>query len=163
MKKIILSVLGIFVPKMSFAMCPICTIAVGSGVGLARYIGIDDVVTGIWVGALLASTSMWIVVWLTKKHWSFKYQTPVIYGLMYGSTLWVLRVKEIMFGLPNLFMGIDKIFFGLLVGTIVFLVPALSYKARKDRGGMALFPFEKVVVPVSSVTIVSIIFYFLTK
>ncbi len=32
------------------AICPICTIAVGAGVGFSRYLGIDDTIAGLWIG-----------------------------------------------------------------------------------------------------------------
>jgi hypothetical protein len=34
-------------------VCPVCTIAVAGGVGLCRYLGIDDLISGSWIGALL--------------------------------------------------------------------------------------------------------------
>jgi hypothetical protein len=36
-------------------VCPVCTIAVAGGVGLCRYLGIDDLISGAWIGALLFS------------------------------------------------------------------------------------------------------------
>lgn len=34
--------------KKALAVCPICTVAVGAGVGLSRCLGIDDSITGLW-------------------------------------------------------------------------------------------------------------------
>jgi hypothetical protein len=36
-----------FLPFMAKAVCPVCTIAIASGVGLCRYLGIDDLVSGL--------------------------------------------------------------------------------------------------------------------
>jgi len=36
-------------------MCPVCTIAVTAGVGLSRWLGVDDLISGLWVGGLLVS------------------------------------------------------------------------------------------------------------
>ena len=60
MKKIIVFALSIFglnllFAKQALAVCPICTIAVGAGVGLSRYFGVDDAITGLWVGGLIVS------------------------------------------------------------------------------------------------------------
>lgn len=33
------------------AVCPVCTVAVGTGVGLSRWLGVDDTITGLWLGA----------------------------------------------------------------------------------------------------------------
>jgi len=35
------------IPNFVFAQCPVCTVAIGVGVGLCRYLGIDDLITGI--------------------------------------------------------------------------------------------------------------------
>jgi len=53
MKKILisfLSVLVIFNTNQVFAVCPVCTVAAGAGVGLSRWLGIDDIIIGLWVG-----------------------------------------------------------------------------------------------------------------
>lgn len=43
------------------AVCPVCTVAVGAGVGFSRYLGIDDTIAGLWIGALIVSVSMWTI------------------------------------------------------------------------------------------------------
>jgi hypothetical protein len=43
---------GLFFAETASAICPLCTIAVGAGVGLSRWIGVDDAVTGLWIGGL---------------------------------------------------------------------------------------------------------------
>jgi hypothetical protein len=35
------------VPNFVLAQCPVCTVAIGVGVGLCRYLGIDDLITGL--------------------------------------------------------------------------------------------------------------------
>ena len=37
------------------AICPLCTFAVGAGIGLTQYLGIDDVITGLWIGGFIVS------------------------------------------------------------------------------------------------------------
>src|SRR3990172_6032108 len=72
-------------PSTAQAVCPVCTIAVGAGLGLSRYLGIDDTISGIWVGGLILSSSFWILDFLKKKKPEFptsKYQIPIIF-LMY--------------------------------------------------------------------------------
>ncbi|KKU63742.1 MAG: hypothetical protein UX88_C0023G0019 [Candidatus Woesebacteria bacterium GW2011_GWC2_47_16] len=55
-------------PKTALAVCPVCTVAVGAGLGVSRWLGIDDSVSGIWVGGLVVSLSFWFADWLTKKN-----------------------------------------------------------------------------------------------
>ena len=51
----------------SYAICPICTLAVGAGVGLSRWLGVDDTVTGLWIGGLTVSMILWTIFWADKK------------------------------------------------------------------------------------------------
>lgn len=36
-----------FMPLIAKAVCPVCIVAVASGVGLCRFLGIDDAITGL--------------------------------------------------------------------------------------------------------------------
>jgi len=52
MKKLSIYLLSIFAISFLFAekalaVCPICTVAVGAGVGLSRWLGIDDTIN--WI------------------------------------------------------------------------------------------------------------------
>jgi len=58
--------------------------------------------------------------------------------------------------------GIDKLLLGIITGSIAFYFGAVWYYYLKQKNnGHAYFPFQKVVVPVSPLIILSIIFYFL--
>ncbi len=66
MKKILLSVFagfaGIFAcSSAAMAVCPVCTVAVGAGLEGARLLGVDDVITGIWAGAVPVFLDGWLV------------------------------------------------------------------------------------------------------
>lgn len=64
----------------------------------------------------------------------------------------------------NTLWGVDKIVLGTAVGSIMFLLGMLIDKMiRKGRDGKQLFPFQKVVFPVLSLIISSLVFYFVTK
>ena len=54
------------------AFCPVCTVAVGAGLGLARWLRIDDTISGLWIGGLTISMIMWTLSWLAKKNINFK-------------------------------------------------------------------------------------------
>jgi hypothetical protein len=58
----------------------------------------------------------------------------------------------------------DKLLLGIVVGSVAFWFGAEWYFHLKEKnGGRAYFPFQKVVMPVSPLIIMSIAFYFLTK
>ena len=56
--------------KQALAVCPVCTIAVGVGLGISRWLGIDDTVTGVWVGGLIVSSGLWMGNWIISKKWN---------------------------------------------------------------------------------------------
>ena len=150
----------------AYAICPVCVIAVGAGLGLSEYLGIDDTVAGVWVGGLLVSMIIWTINWLNKKNWSFgnkDFRDVLIVILYYGLTFWPLWEKGLIGHPLHRFWGIDKLILGTLVGSIGFLLANWWYNNIKKRRGHAQFPFQKVVMPVGTLAILSGIFYFLTK
>lgn len=146
------------------AFCPVCTVAAAGGVGLARWFGIDDTITGLWIGALLTSVIFWTANWMTKKGWGFRGLT-LLCGIFYILITVVPLFYTGIMGHPwNTIWGIDKLAFGMVVGAIFFYIAEKIYLAlKKKNGGHAHFPFEKVVLPVVTLVILSGIFYFLTK
>jgi hypothetical protein len=146
------------------AICPVCTIAVGAGVGLSRWLGIDDTVTGIWVGALIVSSIMWTIIWMNKRDLRFKGRKILITTGYYLIIIAPLYWKGIVGHYFNKIWGIDKLVFGIILGSIVFLASVLWYqKLKKENNGKAYFPFQKVVMPVGFLAIFSVILYFVTN
>ena len=171
MKKIIIFVLSIFglnllMAKQALAVCPICTIAVGAGVGLSRWLGIDDSITGLWIGGLTVSMITWTISWLDKKNIQFKgriFVTILSYYLLIVIPLYFMGIM----GNPlNTICacGLDKLIIGIVTGSVAFWFGAEWYFHLKEKnGGHAYFPFQKVVMPVSPLIIMSLLFYFLTR
>src|SRR3989344_4306223 len=59
-------------PSPVGAVCPVCTVAVVAGLGVSRTLGIDDVVTSIWIGGLILSMAFWTIDWIEKSKWRDK-------------------------------------------------------------------------------------------
>lgn len=145
-------------------MCQVCTIGVVAGLGLSRWLGVDDTVFGVWVGGLLISLTWWTVNWLKTKKIKFKGMTVVTALVYYAAVIIPLYWKEIIGHALNKIWGIDKFIIGIAFGSVVFAIAVLAYEImKKKNGGHAHFPFEKVVIPISSLIILSAIFYFITK
>jgi len=148
----------------AWAVCPVCVVAVGFGVGLSRYLGVDDVLTGIWIGGMLLSLSLWTIDWFKKKKWRPKFRNIIVIAFYYLLTIIPLYYSGIIGHPFNKFLGIDKLIFGIVLGTIGLYAGNVWYQfLKKKNNGHAYFPFQKVVMPVSILIILNIIFYFLTK
>ena len=146
-------------------MCPVCTVTVVAGLGLSRFLGIDDVVVSIWIGALILSLSFVTYNWLSKKWPKLKntYYLLLTIFLMYAFAIVPLWLNGSIDMKTNCLWGIDKILLGMGVGSIVFLLGAWADKKVRKVRGKQLFPYQKVVFPVLLLIIVSLIFYFITK
>lgn len=153
-------------PSPVKAVCPICTVAVGAGLGLSRYLGIDDSISGIWVGGLMISLTLWTADWLKKKKWKIlkKITIKYLYCLSFVFYLLITYPPLIWSGVIghpfNTILGIDKLVFGSLIGFGTFILGVyLDKKVRKIKGHQ-LFNYQKVAFPVVSLLIASLVVYF---
>jgi len=145
------------------AVCPVCTIAVGACLGLSRWLGIDDLVTGLWVGGLVVSLSAWTINWLNKKNFHWLFRKLTILAAYYIMIFLPLFYTGIIGHIYNKFFGIDKLLFSSAIGSIAFyLGTKLHDWLKKKNHDRSYFPFQKVVLPITPLIIFSIIFYFLT-
>jgi hypothetical protein len=143
------------------AFCPVCTIAVGAGVGLSRYLGIDDLIIGLWIGAFCVSLIGWTINWLKKKNRNFKGAILISAVLWYGIIIVPLFFTGIMGHALNKLWGIDKLLLGIAFGTIIFYLSNMWYQAiKRKNNGHAWFPMQKVVMPIFFLIIASLILYF---
>ena len=144
---------------MANPACAVCTIAVGASLEIARKLGVDDSVVGVWAGALLVMIGFWTIRWFDKKGWNFR-----------GRDFWIIAVSVAMIGFMYLgelsyspeailIFYLDPFLFSTMVGALVMYYSSEFYQWMKMKnGGHAHFPFEKVVVPVVALLLVSVYF-----
>jgi len=162
MKKTWLFLLLGFVPCIIYAICPVCTVAVGAGIGFAQWLHVDDAITGLWVGALIVSVTMWTNDYLEKKNIKFFGRDIIVAIFYYVITLLPLNSTGLMWHALNKLWGLDKLILGIVVGSMVFFIFAIWYNYLKARNnGHAYFPFQKVVMPIAPLIILSLVFYFI--
>ena len=75
----------IFDLQKTFAVCPICTVAIGAGVGFTRYIGIDDTITGLWIGGFIVSSGLWLASFLKNKNTLYRNSISYFNGCFYNN------------------------------------------------------------------------------
>ncbi|MDO9028148.1 MAG: hypothetical protein Q7U68_04725 [Candidatus Roizmanbacteria bacterium] len=140
-----------------YASCPVCVITVGGGLLIAKKLGIDDLLVSIWISGLNTAMAFWIASTIKKKIvndpylpaealakaglWSFGFYFLTIVYLWYSKQL------------------VNKVFLGLTVGLVVFFLAMLTDKAlRQKKNGKALFYYQKVVIPIVYLLVVTITF-----
>lgn len=162
---ILASSIYLLTPPPALAVCPICTIAVAGGLGLSRYLGIDDSILGIWAGGLMVSLTLWTVDWINKKKFKIFNNVHFVVPYLLSSSFYLLITYPPLFasgiiGHPfNTILGIDKLIFGSILGFFAFLLGVWGDKKVRAIKGKQLFNFQKVVFPVLSLTIFSLVLY----
>ena len=157
----LLLLLAVVFPAYANPACAVCTIAVGACLEIARSLGVDDSVVGVWAGAFLALIGFWTIKWFDKKGWNFKGRdwtiiavSVAMIGFMYISEL---QYHSEVIGIFYL----DPFLFSTIVGALVLIWSSDFYQWMKARnGGHAHFPFEKVLVPVVALLLASAYFYY---
>jgi cation transport ATPase len=151
---------GLFAGSFAKAICPLCVVAVGAGVGMSRWLGIDDLISSMWIGALLFSLSVWTIDWLKRKNWNFKFYKVIVFFAYYFLTLYPLWQSDVMGHPLNKFFGIDKILLGAIIGTVIFLLATWLHNYIKAKNnGKSFFSYQKIVLPVFSLLIASLILW----
>lgn len=146
--------------KPVFATCPVCVVAVGGGLWIAEKLGVDDLIAAIWIGALVTA----LALSLAGKFKKIKLPYPEISWtvIFYLLTLATFQIAGKLNNPYCKIWGICKIWLGTTVGTIFFYLGFLLDKfLRAKNSGKAFFPFQKVILPVLSILLVSVIFYLL--
>jgi len=145
-------------------VCPVCTVAVATGLGISRALGIDDTISGLWIGALILSSVIWMIFWLDKKKIHYLFRKISVFVIFYGIVIWPLYHWNYIGLQGNELFGIDKILFGIILGTIIFTLAIFANKyLRRNNNGKVLIRYQKVLIPLVFLIIASIITYLLLK
>lgn len=159
-----LFILGVLLVRQAHAICPVCVVAVGAGVGIAEEFGVDDTIVGLWIGALLIALAWWTVNWLIQKNRCFKGCGSMTFLAYYVLTLVPLYYGGIIGKELNKLWGIDKLLLGVLVGSVLFyLTTRYHFYLKAKNNDKVYFSFQKVIFNIIVLILASGIFYWLTK
>lgn len=148
-------------PVLANPACAVCTVAVAASLEIARYLGVDDSVVGVWAGAFLALLGYWMIVWFDKKKWYFPGRDFILIALSVAM-IGFMYISEIQYS-PKILLifYLDPFLFSTIIGALVLILSNRFYQWMKAKnGGHAHFPFEKVAVPVVALALVSVYFYY---
>lgn len=125
-------------------VCPACTIAVCGGVEFSRWLGVDDAITGVWVGGLIVSLIMWAIAWLGR---SGLLTVTLVSSALYTAILVPLYWFGMIGREAQTLCGVDRLLFGIIIGSLAFTLGAGLHATFKSRFNRSFFPFQKVVIP----------------
>jgi len=137
-------------------MCQICTLAVGAGLGLSRWLGVDDLVSGVWVGGFILSSSLWFYSWLSKKYPKLH---TTFYMLLTTTSMYTLSLVSLAW----IGILINKLVVGIVIGSLAFLLGIGTDKKIRKIKGKQLFNYQKIIFPVGLLAFFSLIMYLITK
>jgi hypothetical protein len=136
-------------------VCPVCTIAVGLGVGILRQFGVSDIITGMWFGALIVSCIGWMINFLNKKNIHFLFRKILVMIIFYAMFIIPLFPLNVMSRL---------LAYGIIIGTFIFIAAMLSDKyLRSLNESKALIYYQKIFIPLVYLIIGSIIAHLIIK
>ena len=152
---------------VAMAVCPVCTIAIGAGLEGMRMLGVKDVLTGIWTGGLTMSLIGWTANYMHKhdvKNPIWYLLSALAYIVLVAGVYFVPIGNPIVKWWDNCMWSMDQFLLGLLVGATTFILMELWYAhIKKNNGGHAQFPFQKVVMPFAGLLIMTGIFWAIIK
>lgn len=166
------SVFYFSLPKFVLAHCPLCIGGAAVGLSVARFFGIDDSITGVWLAALLGALSFWSEKPISRKIKSVsvkKYLRPGLYLVIFGLTIWTFyafnnyAIEKLKFYLLNLhagtILGFPKLIFGILTGGVLFYLVDIVDDTLIKKNGKVYFPYQRVIVSLGAIVVLSLILY----
>lgn len=164
----------IFSATLVSAHCPLCTAAAGAGIGITRIYGIDDGITGLFLGALIVSSALWFNKWLKNKT-----EIPFQESLVVFASFLLLAIPLYNTGIITDFdtvrsapdqysilrfgvYGVDKLLFGIIIGTLAVWFSFNLSGYIKEKKGKVLWQYQGLSFMLIILVALSITFLVLT-
>jgi len=146
------------------AMCPLCTAGTIIGVGVTRALGWDDSIVGIFVGAMIVSTALWVNNVMKKRNMGGGNAFLRVGSITVAT--FVLTVLSFyyagIFGPANTYriFGMEKIIFGTISGAVVsFAAFFASNKIKMRNEGKTLFHYQSMAITFGALILNALIFW----
>ena len=135
MKNFLILLLTLY-PKLILAnpACTVCTFALGASLGIARKLGLQDSVVGLWAGALLTILGYWTIKFFDKHNWNFYGRDKIIIFLSV-SMIGFIYLGDITY-IPSVIWYIffmDPILFSSILGMLIFIYSQKFYQWMKKK------------------------------
>lgn len=165
--KKLLFILPLFLIKNVQAHCPLCTIGAATAAGGAAYLGVNNAIIGIFIGAFAVSMGFWISRLIKKQYIPFQsfliilssFLTTVIPLLPIVKSIYPVYISLAgSYGsLLNRTYIINLFLLGSVLGALtVSITPWLSNKITNYRHGRIL-PYQGVLLTLILLLITSVV------
>ncbi len=167
MKKFLLSLLLVpsayaLLPSTASAHCPLCVAGAAGGLTLTRLLGIDDSVSGVWMGALIGAMSFWSekIIYKRIKILPLSILRQIIYVAFFTLTIASFYQFKLIIRMDKIF-GLDKLTFGIVAGGVMFYLVDLVDDYVIKKNSKVFFPYQRLIVSLGSILILSLGIYIL--
>lgn len=109
--------------------------AVGASLEIARRMGVDDGVVGVWSGAFLLLLGYWTLKWMDKKGWNFPGRDFTILAASVAMIGFIYISHLVYTPKPILFLYIDPFLFATICGALVLHYSSAFYQWMKRKNG----------------------------
>ncbi|HLC65430.1 MAG TPA: hypothetical protein VJI46_04890 [Candidatus Nanoarchaeia archaeon] len=151
MKKLLAFLTALIALESVHAHCPLCTVGAAAAAGGAAYLGVSNVVIGIFIGAFAVSMGWWVSRLIKRQF--VRFQMPLIILLSFATT--VIPMMPLIKGYYPLYVSVIGDYGGIYLinlflagsfagGFIVSITPWLSKKIGDLRGNM--LPYQGIVL-----------------
>ena len=129
----LLFVLALTASAWANPACAVCTVAVGASLEIARQLGVDDSVVGVWAGAMLAIIGFWTIRWFERKGWNFKGRdwTLIIVSVAMIGFMYISEIKYTPQVIGIFYL--DPFLFSTVLGALVMVWSSDFYQWMKAR------------------------------
>ncbi len=134
------------------AHCPLCTAAAGTGVAVTRFYGVDDAITGVWLGGFAVSGALWFNRVFKKK------LLPMQPLLVVLATLAITIASFYFAGIissQGKIFGIDRLLFGMVSGTAALYLGVYASGKIRKKYGRVFFPFQSIAMILFTMSLLS--------
>jgi hypothetical protein len=147
MKYLLMAAWSFLVSGSAYAVCPICTVAVGAGLEGARLLGVDDVITGAWAGAFTLIMIFWTAKFMARRGIDNAIWYALDVVVWYAFLALMYMTPGLTYG-ANLIFGMDQFLVGIVSGSVVFYAAEKwNHNLLGKNGGKSYFKFQKVIIP----------------
>ena len=157
----------IFIIPYVMAHCPLCTGATIIGVGITRSLGWDDSIVGVFVGAMIISSALWMNNIFKKRNIGGNALLRITSITIATLVLTFLTFYYAgLFGLGNTYriFGIEKIVFGAISGSFVSIIGfAASNKIKAKNDGKAVFGYQTMIITFAGLILNALVFWIIFK